>query len=100
MMEERAFPGPCQVEQRVDIHEGMTLRDYFAAAALPWALALNSENIAAVLKATGIDPVSMTKEQQDEFRVIMCLAAADAAYAAADAMMERRKTAEAAKEER
>ena len=30
-----AFPGPVQAEQSVDIHEGMTLRDYFAAAALP-----------------------------------------------------------------
>lgn len=26
-----AFPGPDQQEQRENIHEGMTLRDYFAA---------------------------------------------------------------------
>jgi len=32
-----AFPGPAQHEQRTDIHEGMTLRDYFAAKALPIA---------------------------------------------------------------
>ncbi|WP_176025711.1 hypothetical protein [Burkholderia vietnamiensis] len=30
-----AFPGPDQAEQSVDIHEGMTLRDHFAAKALP-----------------------------------------------------------------
>ena len=29
-----AFPGPCQHEQRVDINEGLSLREYFAAAAL------------------------------------------------------------------
>ena len=29
-----AFPGPDQAEQRVNIHEGMTLRDYFAVKAL------------------------------------------------------------------
>ncbi|KAK54034.1 hypothetical protein [Bordetella bronchiseptica] len=28
-----AFPGPDQTECTVDIHEGMTLRDYFAAKA-------------------------------------------------------------------
>jgi hypothetical protein len=29
-----AFAGPCQSETAVDIHEGLSLRDYFAAAAL------------------------------------------------------------------
>lgn len=29
-----AFPGPDQREQRENIHEGMTLRDYFAAKAM------------------------------------------------------------------
>jgi hypothetical protein len=29
-----AFPGPDQMETEVDIHEGMSLRDYFAAKAL------------------------------------------------------------------
>ncbi|MBU9649388.1 hypothetical protein KTF21_11920 [Burkholderia multivorans] len=29
-----AFPGPDQAEQSVDIHEGMSLRDYFAAKAM------------------------------------------------------------------
>jgi hypothetical protein len=29
-----AFPGPDQQEQRENIHEGMTLRDYFAAKAM------------------------------------------------------------------
>jgi hypothetical protein len=29
-----AFPGPDQAEQSVDINEGMTLRDYFAAKAM------------------------------------------------------------------
>ncbi|KDC59409.1 hypothetical protein L512_3547 [Bordetella bronchiseptica MBORD624] len=29
-----AFPGPDQTECTVDIHEGMTLRDYFAARAM------------------------------------------------------------------
>jgi hypothetical protein len=29
-----AFPGPDQAEQTVDINEGMTLRDYFAAKAM------------------------------------------------------------------
>lgn len=29
-----AFPGPDQTESTVDIHEGMTLRDYFAAKAM------------------------------------------------------------------
>lgn len=29
-----AFPGPDQQEQRENIHEGMSLRDYFAAKAL------------------------------------------------------------------
>lgn len=29
-----AFPGPDQMETQVDIHEGMTLRDYFAAKAM------------------------------------------------------------------
>lgn len=28
---EAAFPGPCQHEQQLDIHEGMSLLDYFAA---------------------------------------------------------------------
>ncbi|AOJ31395.1 hypothetical protein [Burkholderia metallica] len=28
-----AFPGPDQAEQSADIHEGMTLRDYFAIRA-------------------------------------------------------------------
>ena len=36
---EQAFPGPCQHEQQVDIHEGMTLRDYFAAQAMIGILA-------------------------------------------------------------
>ena len=30
----RAFPGLAQNEQKVDINEGMTLRDYFAGQAL------------------------------------------------------------------
>jgi hypothetical protein len=34
-----AFPGPCQAEQSVDINEGMSLRDYFAAAALQGLMA-------------------------------------------------------------
>lgn len=38
-----AFPGPVQAEQSVDIHEGMTLRDYFAAAALQGFLAGNPD---------------------------------------------------------
>ena len=29
-----AFPGPCQHETKLDIHEGMTLRDYFAGQAM------------------------------------------------------------------
>lgn len=29
-----AFPGPCQSETMVDINEGLSLRDYFAAKAL------------------------------------------------------------------
>lgn len=29
-----AFPGPTQREQRVDINEGMSLRDWFAGMAL------------------------------------------------------------------
>lgn len=29
-----AFLGPDQMETQVDIHEGMTLRDYFAAKAM------------------------------------------------------------------
>lgn len=29
-----AFPGPCQSEQSVDINEGLSLRDYFAAKAM------------------------------------------------------------------
>lgn len=36
-----AFPGPDQRTQREDIHEGMTLRDAFAIAALPAMLASN-----------------------------------------------------------
>ena len=32
-----AFPGPAQHEQTVDINEGMTLRDYFAAKAIQTA---------------------------------------------------------------
>lgn len=31
---EPAFPGPDQGETKVNIHEGMTLRDYFAAKAM------------------------------------------------------------------
>lgn len=33
-----AFPGPDQMEQRENIHEGMALRDYFAAKAMHAAL--------------------------------------------------------------
>jgi hypothetical protein len=34
----RAFPGPDQTECTVDINEGMTLRDYFAAKAMLGAI--------------------------------------------------------------
>lgn len=34
-----AFPGPCQHETRSDIHEGMSLRDWFAGQALTGLLA-------------------------------------------------------------
>jgi len=33
-----AFPGPDQMETEKDIHEGMSLRDYFAAKAMQAAL--------------------------------------------------------------
>lgn len=37
-----AFPGPDQTECTVDIHEGMTLRDYFAAKAMQGLLAVGN----------------------------------------------------------
>lgn len=37
-----AFPGPDQQEVRENIHEGMTLRDYFAAKAMQGLLCANS----------------------------------------------------------
>lgn len=44
MSDEYAFPGPCQHEQRVDINEGMKLRDYFAAHALTGMLAYSQSD--------------------------------------------------------
>lgn len=37
------FPGPDQTECTVDIHEGMTLRDYFAAKAMQATLSSITE---------------------------------------------------------
>lgn len=63
-----AFPGPDQTEKRKNIHEGMTLRDYFAAKAMQ-----------GMMTRDGFDPGQATPEQR-----------ATLAYIEADAMLKAR----------
>ena len=65
---EPAFPGPCQSETSADIHEGMTLRDYFAAKALQ-----------AIIGHPGMQP--------DDCHRVGC---SELAYEFADAMLKTR----------
>lgn len=66
---EPAFPGPAQHEQHADIHEGMSLRDYFAAKAMA---AMVAHNPGIGLSQLGMNTI------------------ANQAYAQADAMLHAR----------
>jgi hypothetical protein len=69
----------------------MSLRDYFAAAALPWALETNSGNAKTIIKSLGINPLTCTEEENKRLCGAMLKNVADVVYKVADAMIAERE---------